>query len=974
MKWKLFFVLLLNSTAAAVSPPPSIWSYFATLFSSSSPSDGKHLSSIPSGSVNAATFDNDQDIHREENKYIIDSNDNNNQNENQNSDENVDPKSDVNANQMENIPEEKEEFFQQLEEIQTNSSSSSSLKSLNETDIDSMLQEVELLISQEKFADAINSLLTIIETNPTHQKTNSLLGYCFLTIDQSDVAENFLYTAIYESNFTDFQAIVNFIESLKFNEKYDLAISFLLHLKSFPEEIVEQLESDYYSLNYLIGTIYEYKKDFPMAQEWYLSAALTNPTNANGAAWLRASTILFPTEEKNLTLAESVLLQAIKANPLNSELLFNLGSLLHATNRILEAKVLYEETLRLNPNMTSALANLATILHTIGQLTDAKGYYEKAILLSTNNTILLVNYALCLSSLKFHSAAYEAIEQASVLDPNDLSIQTDKKKLDILLQNMKQTKENLLQNIHKLFANRNFDEIVNNLISYGEPLEDGAWWYYTMGIVQFFRKQFGNSIRSCNIANTLTNGQSILINSCLGLAYQSTGMYSNANEFFEQSYQLMNTNTTEEMPFFIFNVAENDIKFNLLQSYSINSQYDKCLTASCDMFQLPSVRNGGMVVLAFSYVQWSKSGEEKIDFYQKEQEQQEQETTMNLPKEQRKNKIQIHAGKLLSKEVTRIQGLPSDLLKATYHCLSSLNPEQHSEFFQLRNDAFLTLNHLANSPTDSLSPAENPDFGIAAGESDNVLEPMAADVQMESSQGTDFPNTSSSTPSSVNPRVILVSSFLFPSHVITSLDRQISVLLQDTLQTNLNNPLIDEILLINQIEYNFSKLTNSQKLKQFILPRRVRYSDLFRLANEAVSPDDLVIFTSCDVVFDSTLSSLKRNSIFHRNHKDLTNQTNAPASPGSSSHPTSNQTNLLLLALTSWSTISNSNIFTLSIRIDKQDVWILRPPIDSRIISLSDFTMGSRRSDNRLASIFFESGYRYVVFAPPFLFFSLISC
>ena len=206
-------------------------------------------------------------------------------------------------------------------------------------------------------------------------------------------------------------------------------------------------------------------------------------------------------------------------------------------------------------------------------------------------------------------------------------------------------------------------------------------------------------------------------------------------------------------------------------------------------------------------------------------------------------------------------------------------------------------------------------------------------------------------PSATHPRIILVSSFLFPSHVITSSDRQISVLLQNTLQTNLNNPLIDEIYLINQIEYNFSKLTNSQKLKQFILNRRVRYSDLFRLANEVISSNDLVIFSSCDILFDSSLSFLKKSSIFHR--KDRPNQFNH-------SSESTEDPNDLLMALTAWNSVPDSNLFTLSIRIDKQDVWILRPPIDSSIISLSDFTIGSKRSDNRLANVFLESGYRYV--------------
>jgi hypothetical protein len=306
--------------------------------------------------------------------------------------------------------------------------------------------------------------------------------------------------------------------------------------------------------------------------------------------------------------------------------------------------------------------------------------------------------------------------------------------------------------------------------------------------------------------------------------------------------------------------------------------------------------------------------------------------------------------------VTRIQTLPSELLKTTYHCLSSLSAEQHSDLFQLRNDAFLTLNNLANSPP---PPTESTFKNI----------PPSSVTESESPPSTHETKTSPPPPPPPppQPRVILISSFLFPSHVITSLDRHISILLQNTLQTNLNNPFIDEIFLINQIEYNFSKLTNSQKLKQFILNRRVRYSDLFRLAtnevmmmssNNSSSSHDFVIFASCDIVFDSTLSFLtSKHSVFFHHNDQQSNQTQTSTGTGTS---TARSDLTPMIALTAWNSIADSNLFTLSVRIDKQDVWILRPPIDSRVISLSDFTLGSKKSDNRLANIFFESGYRYV--------------
>jgi hypothetical protein len=271
-------------------------------------------------------------------------------------------------------------------------------------------------------------------------------------------------------------------------------------------------------------------------------------------------------------------------------------------------------------------------------------------------------------------------------------------------------------------------------------------------------------------------------------------------------------------------------------------------------------------------------------------------------------------------------------MKTAYHCLNSLDSEAHAEFFQLRNEAIRELNILASSPPVNDQETE----------------------RRENGQREDDVPSHSSGSMPTDSKIILVSSFVFPSHVITSHDRQVSILLQSALQTNLNNPLIDKIFLINQREYNFSKLSNSHKIQQFILNRRPRYSDLFRLANETIRSTDLVIFTVCDIVFDSSLVYLQKNSLWEKYRK-------YPPQYDDDDDDGNTRTSIFtLLALTSWSSSlsTDSNLLSLSVQIDKQDVWILRPPIDSQVIMLTDFTLGSRRSDHRLARIFSDARYR----------------
>jgi tetratricopeptide (TPR) repeat protein len=579
------------------------------------------------------------------------------------------------------------------------------------------LVEIEQLIFDENYSQAIDNLFSFLESFPTHQRANSLLGYCLLTIHESILAENFLSIAVTQSNYSDSNALLNLIECLKLNQRHEVAFSLLIHLKSsYPEEDSHLLEYSSSSSYYLIGTIYEHQQEYLLAQEWYLSAALYHSDDT--LAWLRASTLLYPMEYKNYTLAEIVLLQGVKYNPTNSELLFNLAALFHGTNRILEAKIFYEETLRVAPNMTSAIANYATILHTVGQLSEAKRFYERAIDLSSTfssttatsggggaisdgtnnvetsesivgghenngntNAILFVNYALCLSSLNYHRAAYRAITYATYLDPDDESIRSDQRKLRLSLESTNQMRESILHTIEKLFSNSNFDEVLTTLLSYGEPRNEdedseimkwfdervrvdekeggedeeesgrggGAWWYYTMGIAEYFRKQYPNSIKYCSLANTMTNHRSVLVNSCLGLSYQALGLYPNSIAHFNQSHSLLqhiDTSGTlapiiDTMPSYSFNLTSYDLQYNLLQAYSLSSQFDHCLTASCDIFHLPSPQKGGIVILALSYVKWSRAGEDTINKYA--------ETAEMRDKHQ---KIQISSGKLLSEEVS----------------------------------------------------------------------------------------------------------------------------------------------------------------------------------------------------------------------------------------------------------------------------------------------------------------------------------
>ena len=55
--------------------------------------------------------------------------------------------------------------------------------------------------------------------------------------------------------------------------------------------------------------------------------------------------------------------------------------------------------------------------------------------------------------------------------------------------------------------------------------------------------------------------------------------------------------------------------------------------------------------------------------------------------------------------------------------------------------------------------------------------------------------------------------------------------IDECLTYNLNNPLITEIVLLNEKIYDFSKFPSHHKIRQVNIGRRLRFSDAFNYAN-----------------------------------------------------------------------------------------------------------------------------------------------
>ena len=107
---------------------------------------------------------------------------------------------------------------------------------------------------------------------------------------------------------------------------------------------------------------------------------------------------------------------------------------------------------------------------------------------------------------------------------------------------------------------------------------------------------------------------------------------------------------------------------------------------------------------------------------------------------------------------------------------------------------------------------------------------------------------------SVIDKIILITQF----YISKDSERQKEIV--ECLNKNLDNPLIDEIYLVTEREYNDSEMSiihnkNKGKVKQVNLEKRMKYSDAFNIVEE-FDLKGYIIISNSDIFFDNTLTNL----------------------------------------------------------------------------------------------------------------------
>jgi len=142
------------------------------------------------------------------------------------------------------------------------------------------------------------------------------------------------------------------------------------------------------------------------------------------------------------------------------------------------------------------------------------------------------------------------------------------------------------------------------------------------------------------------------------------------------------------------------------------------------------------------------------------------------------------------------------------------------------------------------------------------------------------------------------------------------------LKKNLENPIIDKIFLFTQLE---DIPIEHEKIQRIDFNGRPLYQDFFKFINELRDHGAFSIIANLDIYFDETLELIKFSDV------------------------------RTVLALTRYDVINHLENRFFS-RSDSQDSWIFFGPIKANI--KSNFPLGIRGCDNRIAAELMRAGYR----------------
>jgi tetratricopeptide (TPR) repeat protein len=305
--------------------------------------------------------------------------------------------------------------------------STPSTPTLSDNEAKKLLDDAIAAVDAGEVETAADNFLTILQAIPDHKDASAYLGAILLGLEQYDTAESLLFNAVNKSNWTDVASVINLAKAVRQRGDFEFALLTLIRGQNATESISTSLNIDLnlkFRLDIEIADTLYISKNYSQAARWYFSTALKYPTIAEPTLYLAASTLQYPIEGRDNTLAEAALLEGIQRHRDSSILIYYMGKLLFETDRINEAITFYEHALRLQPDYHDAVVALATAYHSTRQFQQAFKYYQQASTLMSENIIYLSNFARLLYAMGAQQDAINVITKAALIDSNHQEVLT----------------------------------------------------------------------------------------------------------------------------------------------------------------------------------------------------------------------------------------------------------------------------------------------------------------------------------------------------------------------------------------------------------------------------------------------------------------------------------------------------------------------------------------------------------------------
>lgn len=206
-------------------------------------------------------------------------------------------------------------------------------------------------------------------------------------------------------------------------------------------------------------------------------------------------------------------------------------------------------------------------------------------------------------------------------------------------------------------------------------------------------------------------------------------------------------------------------------------------------------------------------------------------------------------------------------------------------------------------------------------------------IQILRLQGSIYENSIEKYKESEKLNIHLITQYYLPN------DKNLQKNLDLALQKNLYNNNISKIYLLTENYINFDKFYHSSKIEQIVINKRLTFADAFTFANEKLN-NSYTIISNADISFDHTLQFLntqKSSSLLNQNG---------------------------LYSLNKWilDLDDSSNSYILPLRMDSQDAWIFKSPLNleynkktkKEFYSKLNFYLGLPRCDGRVNNILQE--------------------